>query len=452
MTRIFEDIPGASFGSSENTPFKSTQLRLVLALFVLGTGACGGSGGEGSGGLACESGANCKITALDGAAGDFFGRAVAIDGNVIAVGATGNDSNGISSGAAYTYRFDGEFWQAEQRLTPTTVAPGDFFGSSVDVDGDVIVVGAMRDDGAAVDSGTDTVYRFNAATGIWDNEATLAANDAAFESKFGNAVAVDGDVIAVASRDDFVDDANIVEGAVYVYNYNAGTKSWSQAQKIGPPASFFRRSYGISISLDGDVLVIGDNGVSNNGAGGPNLGSIEIYRFDGNITMGPQWVSEDFFIASDFGVGVNDNFGGSVSVKGDVIVVGAGNSKGSGSAEVIRYDSGTWSFEQRLVATDASEGDFFGGSVSIGTDVIVVGAPFATQNGAQSGSVYVFRYDKDQAPGMQWSEDRIVTASDSAVVNDFGVSVSVSGEVTAAGVSLDNPRGNLSGSAYAIGL
>ena len=90
--------------------------------------------------------ATTVLTAPDGALGDAFGRSVAMSGDTLVVGANGDDERGLDAGAAYVYRrVSSGRWELRQKLVPSELLDGDFFGWSVDVDGDAIVVGAPGD-------------------------------------------------------------------------------------------------------------------------------------------------------------------------------------------------------------------------------------------------------------------------------------------------------------------
>ena len=152
-------------------------------------------------------------------------------------------------------------------------------------------------------------------------------------------------------------------------------------------------------------------------------------------------------LASDGAAG--DEYGISVSISGDTAVIGAfaddDNANGAGSAYVYnRNSAGTWNEQQKLTASDAAVGDRFGISVSISGETIVIGAQFDDDNGNSSGSAYVFVRD---GSGM-WTEQQKLTASDGATGDDFGISSSVSGDTAVFGAWKDDDNGSETGSAY----
>ena len=149
-----------------------------------------------------------------------------------------------------------------------------------------------------------------------------------------------------------------------------------------------------SVSISGLVLAVGAPGDDDEGT---NSGSVYVYRFDGM-----DWIEEQKLTASD-GV-MNDEFGYSVSLDGDVLVVGSwaddDNGDESGSVYVYRFDGADWIEEDKLTASDGEPGDNLGWSVAVSGDVIVAGAIGNDDNGSQSGSAYVYRFD-----GADWNEE-----------------------------------------------
>ena len=169
-----------------------------------------------------------QILPFDGMPGDGFGKSVAIDGNVAIIGTRFDDSIG-RPGAVYIYRFDGVSWNPEAKLQPEDVGRVDLFGSVVSIHGDVAVVGSYADDDLGYDSGSAYVFRFNGQE--WIEEAHLFAPDGDERDHFGRAVDVYGDYIAIGASWD--DTFRPFAGAVYLYHY--GEQGWERFQIIGPP-------------------------------------------------------------------------------------------------------------------------------------------------------------------------------------------------------------------------
>jgi hypothetical protein len=146
-----------------------------------------------------------------------------------------------------------------------------------------------------------------------------------------------------------------------------------------------------------------------------------------------------------------DSFGFSASVSGDAAIVGAilddESALFAGSAYILRRDpdSGAWTEEAKLLASDAQPEDFFGQAVAISGDIAVVGANGDDDLGDRAGKAYVFRFDPE---AEAWVEQAILLASDGAADHQFGSSVAVSGEVAVVGAPLTGDYGPASGAAY----
>ncbi|MHC4320640.1 MAG: FG-GAP repeat protein, partial [Planctomycetota bacterium] len=192
--------------------------------------------------------------------------------------------------------------------------------------------------------------------------------------------------------------------------------------------------FGRSVAVSADVAVVGAPYDDDYGA---SSGSAYVYRWEV-----PYWV-ETKLLASDGAA--NEYFGTSVALSGDVAVVGAerdnDNGSNSGSAYVYRWNGASW-IETKLLASDGASLDYFGTSVAVSGDVAVVGAPDDDDNGAESGSAYVYRWN-----GASWVETKLL-ASDGAAYDRFGESVAVSDDVAVVGAYWDDDNGTQSGSAY----
>ncbi len=173
-------------------------------------------------------------------------------------------------------------------------------------------------------------------------------------------------------------------------------------------------------------------------------GSAYVYRFDGMT-----WAQEQKLLASDGAAG--DLFGFSVAVSGDAAIVGAplenDNGFDSGSAYVYRFDGISWAQAQKLLASDGAAADWFGFSVAISGDAAIVGAWRDDDNGSDSGSAYFYRFD-----GISWAQAQKLLASDGAAGDRFGYSVAINGDVAIVGAVFEDDNGPDSGSAYVFNL
>jgi hypothetical protein len=382
----------------------------------------------------CRVHEDAKVAASDGAWEDGLGYSISISENAMIAGAPGNNCGaGLNCGAAYVYRKSGAKWTQEAKLTDSDGIANSAFGASVAVGGDVAVAGASH-----AGSGGVYVYRFNGTN--WFQETTLLPSDAEPADSFGYSVAVNGNVVIVgAPGDDCGPTTESGCGAAYVYRFN-GT-SWIEEEKLTGSDASEGDILGYSVAISGEFVVVG--APFDNCAAGPRCGSAYVFRFNGN-----SWMQEAKLAAPD--ASHEDLFGVSVAAAGDVVIVGvalsdcaAGSS--CGAAYVYRFNGGTWVYEDKLTPLDAAVYDYFGISVSMNSDIAVVGAmEDDCTDGLQCGSAYVFRFN-----GARWVQQTKLTASDAAGEDRLGGAVSLSGNVAAIGAYYnDCPAGVLCGSAY----
>ncbi|MCB9421610.1 MAG: FG-GAP repeat protein [Ardenticatenaceae bacterium] len=388
-----------------------------------------------------------KLTASDGAAFDYF-YTVAVSEDTVVVGAYGDDDNGADSGAAYVYSRNGTIWIQQAKLTASDGAADDWFGRAVAVSGDTVVVGAVGDDDNGSSSGS--AYIFVKPVGGWNDmteTAKITAADGATGDNFGLSVAVSSDTVVVGA---YLDDDNGVDsGSAYVFIKPVG--GWStmtQTAKLtsadGAAGDEFGRD---SIAISGDTVVVGAIGDDDNGS---ESGSAYVFvkPLSGwsNMTQTAKLTADD---------GAPEDFlGRAVSVSDDTVVVGAygddDNGAGSGSAYVFVKPVGGWSNmaqTAKLTADDGAAGDEFGRyAVGINGNTVVVGSYRDDDNGSDSGSAYVFI-----KPVSGWSnmtQTVKLTAADGAASDSFGTSVAISGDTIVVGSFGDSDNGPLSGSAY----
>ena len=268
----------------------------------------------------------------------------------------------------------------------------------------------------------------------------IIAGDGAGGARFGSSVYVDGNALVVAALHD--NDSGINSGSVYVYRRSSATEPFENEQKITADDGDNFDTFGYSVSVDGNTLVVGAR--LDNDDRGEDLGSVYVYRRSSDIGS---FVFQQKIIADDGAA--NDRFGHSVSVDGNTLVVGAIRDDDRGSVYVYRRSSADEPFDivnvQKIFASDRASGDEFGYSVSVDGNTLVVGALFDDDRGTNSGSVYVYRRSSATEP---FGNQQKIRADDGAASDYFGESVSVDGNTLVVGVRLDDDRGTSSGSVY----
>ena len=409
------------------------------------------------------------LTADTRTANDEFGYAVAIDGDTAVVGMPGEDSPD-NSGAAFVFTRD----QGTGKWSPSPVArlrasdPGTQyrFGLSVAVhedtsNGDTIVVGAPDHS-----SSKGAVYVFSEPSGGWANDvgedhatetARFLASDGAAADEFGNSVAVVGNTIVVGAYLD--DDNGDSSGSAYVFDEPSG--GWANdtdsddadgefdhtTETLKLSGSSGSDNFGRSVAIDGDTIVVG--------ASGDDSGTGSAFVF---IKPATGWANssgtEVAKLTAYFGSGSDggDRLGRSVAIDGGTIVVGAyGDDGDTGSAYVFTKPDTGWANSPgtetaQLTASDRSGGDEFGRSVSVDGDTVVVGAHKDNIGGGTDieGSSYVFT--KPKAEWVDSSEAAKLPGPGDSDDDKFGWSVAIDEDTILVGA--DWHSSNDAGAAY----
>ena len=370
-----------------------------------------------------------KLLASDGAPDDFFGTSVSVAGDTAAVGAPFADTPGgfgFNTGAAYMFARTGTTWTEQQKLRPPDPAAGDVFGSASALSGETLVVGAPLDDTlGAVDSGA--VYVFVRSGGAWALQQKVRPYEPAPGERFGWSVAVSGDTLVVGAP------APGLVGAAYVFQRFA-TTTWVQQQKLVAAAA--STEFGRSVAVSGNTVVVGAPL-----GGAAAAGSAYVF-----VRSGAVWTEQQNLVASDGAT--TDAFGSSVSISGETVAVGAPDDDApatdAGSVYVFVRSGGTWTEQQKLLS-DGAQGNLLGYSVSVSRDTVVGGAPDHDAPGGQdAGAAYVF-----VRSGSTWTEQQKLFASDGAPGDSLGSSSSISGDRLMVGARHDDtPGGPDAGSAY----
>lgn len=234
-----------------------------------------------------------KLSAGDAQELDYFGYAVAISGDTVVVGAR-EESGGTgdplpNAGAAYIFERNAggaNNWGQVTKLTAEDTQAGDLFGTSVDIDGDTIFVGALAESGGPGDpifsAGATYIFERNeGGTNNWSQVVKLTASDAQPFDDFGISVAINGDTViagafrAVGGSGNPVSDA----GAAYIFERDkGGTNNWGQVTKITASDAHIDDQFGFSVSTNGSFFIIGAPAKDGVGNSMNNAGAAYIYR------------------------------------------------------------------------------------------------------------------------------------------------------------------------------
>lgn len=330
------------------------------------------------------------------AATDQFGASVAASGAQVVVGAPArvNPNNNTQSGLAFVFvRSVQGVWAQEQVLEVSGSHLADKIGACVDIDHDTTVVGAPYDDTGATDAGAVYVH-IRDSVESWALQKKVQSTVRVAGGRFGSSAAVRGDVLVVGAPEE-----NSAAGAVYVF-HRTGTV-WSQVARIQPADALPFDRFGRTVALDGTTIVVGRNDSSDPG---PGPEPVRIFEDQGTAFPEVQRLeSADVMLPDETS---RSDFGTRLALRGDVLVVGApaqstlfpGASvplNQSGNTYVYRRIGGVWKFATRLrgSATDAyplASGDTFGGAVATDGATILIGAPSDSAISFRAGAAYLF--------------------------------------------------------------
>jgi hypothetical protein len=362
-------------------------------------------------------------TEADDATPDRFGSSVAVSGNTMVVGAPGedsdargvngnqNDNDALGSGAAYVFVRSGTTWSQQAYLKASNADPGDGFGIGVAISGDTIVVGAFTED--------------SGATGVDGNQA---------------------------------DNSVMASGAAYVF-VRSGT-TWTQQAYLKASNTGFGDLFGSSVGVSGDTIVVGSFNEGNIDDDLSATGAAYVFARSGTT-----WSEQALLRASN--AEAEDQFGWSVAIAADTIVVGArqedsaatgvngdqgdNSLETAGAAYVFVRSGSTWSQQAYLKASNTAASDplgaGFGAAVAIAGNTIVAGAIAESSNatgvnGNQldnsalfAGAVYVF-----VRSGTTWSQQAYLKASNTDAGDSFGWSLGISGDFLVVGAISERSR------------
>jgi uncharacterized repeat protein (TIGR02543 family) len=366
----------------------------------------------------------------------------------------------------------------EAYVKASNTGENDFFGRSVAVSGDTVVVASLEDSSttgvnsvpneSAIDSGA--AYVFVRSNGVWSQQAYLKASNPGGSDSFGESVAISGDIIVVGAP---YESSNAVgvnasgqgnnsasgSGAAYVF-VRSGS-SWSQEAYLKASNTGGGDNFGVSVGVSGDTVFVGARGEDSDAVGvnfnqinnnASNSGAAYVF-----VRSGSNWSQQAYLKASN--TGASDNFGISVAISGNTVVVGAENEDSStsgvngvsneaasqsGAAYIFVRSSGAWSQQAFLKSSNPGLGDFFGCAVAVSGDTVAIGAygeassifginGIPNEAASRSGAAFVF-----VRSGATWSQQAFLKASNTGASDQFGRSVAVSGDTVVVGASFED--------------
>ena len=395
---------------------------------------------------------------------DLFGSAVAISGDILAVGAYYDDDGATNAGAVYLLTdadSDGDWTDSGttvNKLHTTigthTLGANDYFGSAVAISGDILAVGAFWDDDGATNAGAVYLLTDADSDGDWTDSGTtvnklhttigthtLGAND-----YFGSAVAISGDILAVGAFWD--DDGAVNAGAVYLLTDHDQDGDWTDSgttvnklhTTIGTHTLGGSDSFGSAVAISGDILAVGafwdDDGAVNAGA----VYLLTDHDQDGDWTDSGTTVNKLHTTIGTHTLGGSDSFGSAVAISGDILAVGAYyDDDGATNAGAVYLltdhdqdgdwtDSGTTVNKlHTTIGTHTLGGsDSFGSAVAISGDILAVGAYYDDDGATNAGTVYTLdsvRTFSGDIPATAFEKDGVPSSGDGKLADGATVTV-----------------------------
>ncbi|MEM7799582.1 MAG: hypothetical protein AAF633_10360 [Chloroflexota bacterium] len=417
------------------------------------------------------------IRPSDGNSSQAFGYAVDISGDRVLIGAPGDDDNGASSGSAYLYTRSNAVWTIEQKLLPDIGAASQFFGANVALNGTTAAVATnttslyifdtsnisqsrlapnatwnqtqqitvpagstslghdidLEGDRLIVGTNSASVFVYSRGLTTWGLLETITVNGISF----GSGVAIDDEVAIIGATAGRGMSAS--SGTAFAYS-ETNTGSYTSEGSLTPNDFAAGDRFGYAVDIDGDYAAVGAFAADGRR---PRSGLVYIFRDSGS-----GWVPSGYIQASD---GVQDDrFGFAVSLDWPYIAIGASSDDNggndAGSVYIYEYEASgnAWNFRTTIVPNDLSQEARFGFSVDLDDGNLIVGAPFDDlQAGNEAGSAYVY-----SGSGASWSRVDKITAFDAAGGDRFGWGVAISEGTAIVGSLYEDSSAQDAGSAY----
>ncbi len=374
----------------------------------------------------------------DGATGTFFGESVAWDGATLVAGALVDPEAGPSAGAAYRFDTTAPTWTWE-KLLPTHAGHNEEFGDALAIDGDLAVVGAPEDDDLTHEGGA--AYVLQRTGGAWTQVAKLDAGSFARAYAFlGTSVDVSGDTVAVGAPLEGLDVGPTADGAAYVFR--DGPSGWGLEARLD--VGFTNSRYGQAVALEGEELLVGAPGdgvvdsLRRTGASwshgpGPNHADAQaptdfgaslaigngqcvvggpLWDFPGRPDAGAAyvfdrtgstWTFRQRLIAQSPEAG--ERFGSCLALDGDRLAIGAprndANGADAGAVYTYRRSGTAWLFESQILPLGGGTSYRFGTSVALRGPALAIGAGADSASPAGGGALTTYRF-----AGFLWTREQ----------------------------------------------
>lgn len=323
-----------------------------------------------------------KLVPADAAAFDFFGWSVAIDGDTAVVGAISDQDAAPDGGSVYVFRYNGATWQPEAELFASDANDGDHFGVSVALQGDTLLVGADLNDQNGTWSGA--AYVFRKENGVWTERQKLEPSTPSSYEHFGASVDLDGDLLVVGA---YGGPSQLFRGTAYVFRFNG--QAWQEDAALVGSLSASGDFFASAVAISNGRVLCGARWADVGTINGTVLDTGEAYVFahDGQSWYEEQRITEQDPQPGD-GLGYAVDLAPDLALIGvhnrDEFGVR------SGEAVILRRFGSAWLHEPRVIPSDTREGDMFGLGVALQGRYALIGAPHDDDRAPDAGAAYFF--------------------------------------------------------------
>jgi len=352
-----------------------------------------------------------KLIPTDGKEKDYFGYSVAIDQNTVLIGSNRADYGKIpDAGAAYVYELGSEGWQLQAKLIAQKPSAFDTLGGNVAINNNTAVLGAIGRDDNGENSGAVIVFERNNS---WKQKQLVMPPDGQAGDAFGQSIALTEKTLVVgAPRSDTLGKDS---GSVYVYTRKG--ECWVLKTRLtaqdGAPGDLF----GISVAIDKNTILVG---ADLNDEKAENAGAVYVFAINGE-----KWHQQAKLTASD--AGKTDIFGVRVAISGDTALISARRDDDdnlgidAGSAYIFERTGQHWLQKTKLLAPDGKADDRFARGVALKENTAIISAMHHDAASKDSGAVYVYK-----KLNGNWSLSSKILADDSIVGDRLGWNVAFS--------------------------
>ena len=314
-----------------------------------------------------------------------FGYSVAVEGTHMVVGAP-ETTDGVSrAGAAYPFAWDGSSWVAGTKLSFSNKVFESAFGSAVAIDNGRLVVGGL---GRTSEGGfwTGKIWFYDLVSGAWVEQGNARQSDPQSNDYFGGNLDISGDRLIVGAGNG---PSSGTPGKAYIFEFNPGTRVWSETHKLTQPAGVTADYFGSNVSISGELAGVGSARADPSGQA--DAGSLYVFRHTGG-----SWVADpQVLLPSDAAAG--DMFGYAARVRDGVIVASSPKADVSGQVDagagyVFKYNGSNWVQDSKVAAATPVASDWLGASAALANQRLFFGALYADPGG-QSAAGAAYAYD-----------------------------------------------------------